>query len=133
MPAWHVYEVAAVFNIFDKKHHVGGYVHSLQSLLVQELHLSVMERVTFLFHQYYLEVISKIYLVILADWWSIYGGSCPNLARLAIRILSQTCSAIGCSHNHIPFEKVYRTRNCLQRQRLTDLVFVQYNLRLRQM
>ncbi|KAJ6332289.1 hypothetical protein OIU76_010640 [Salix suchowensis] len=68
-----------------------------------------------------------------ADWWSIYGGSCPNLARLAIRILSQTCSAIGCSHNHIPFEKVYRTRNCLQRQRLTDLVFVQYNLRLRQM
>ncbi|KAH8506859.1 hypothetical protein H0E87_013600 [Populus deltoides] len=68
-----------------------------------------------------------------ADWWSIYGGSCPNLARLAIRILSQTCSAIGCSHNHIPFEKVHRTRNFLQRQRLTDLVFVQYNLRLRQM
>lgn len=68
-----------------------------------------------------------------ADWWSIYGGSCPNLARLAIRILSQTCSAIGCSHNHIPFEKVHRTRNFLQRQRLADLVFVQYNLRLRQM
>ncbi|KAG6771071.1 hypothetical protein POTOM_022417 [Populus tomentosa] len=68
-----------------------------------------------------------------AEWWSIYGGSCPNLARLAIRILSQTCSAIGCSHNHIPFEKVHRTRNFLQRQRLADLVFVQYNLRLRQM
>ncbi|KAG6744580.1 hypothetical protein POTOM_051216 [Populus tomentosa] len=68
-----------------------------------------------------------------ADWWSAYGGACPNLARLAIRILSQTCSSIGCSHNHIHFEKVYRTRNCLQRQRLSDLVFVQYNLRLRQM
>ncbi|KAG6768985.1 hypothetical protein POTOM_024600 [Populus tomentosa] len=75
----------------------------------------------------------EIYHGILADWWSIYGGSCPNLARLAVRILSQTCSAIGCSHNHIPFEKVHRTRNFLQRQRLTDLVFVQYNLRLRQM
>ncbi|KAJ6304434.1 hypothetical protein OIU77_018156 [Salix suchowensis] len=68
-----------------------------------------------------------------ADWWSTYGGACPNLARLAIRILSQTCSSIGCSHNHIHLEKVYRTRNCLQHQRLSDLVFVQYNLRLRQM
>ncbi|KAF9664452.1 hypothetical protein SADUNF_Sadunf16G0020300 [Salix dunnii] len=68
-----------------------------------------------------------------ADWWSTYGGACPNLARLAIRILSQTCSSIGCSHNHIHLERVYRTRNCLQHQRLSDLVFVQYNLRLRQM
>ncbi|KAJ6741558.1 BINDING PROTEIN putative-RELATED [Salix viminalis] len=93
--------VAAVFNIFDKKHHVGGYVHSLQSLLL----------------------IGGLYMVDPAQIW----------LALAIRILSQTCSAIGCSHNHIPFEKVYRTRNCLQRQRLTDLVFVQYNLRLRQM
>ncbi|KAJ6426124.1 hypothetical protein OIU84_026666 [Salix udensis] len=74
-----------------------------------------------------------IYLFIVADWWSTYGGACPNLARLAIRILSQTCSSIGCSHNHIHLEKVYRTRNCLQHQRLSDLVFVQYNLRLRQM
>ncbi|KAF8395152.1 hypothetical protein HHK36_019093 [Tetracentron sinense] len=65
------------------------------------------------------------------EWWSTYGGGCPNLARLATRILSQTCSAIVCKHNHIPLEKIQYTRNCLEHQRLNDLVVVQYNLRLR--
>ncbi|KAK9283027.1 hypothetical protein L1049_011255 [Liquidambar formosana] len=68
-----------------------------------------------------------------AEWWSTYGGGCPNLARLAIRILSQTCSSIRCNQNQIPFEQIHNTRNCLEHQRLNDLVFVQYNLRLRQM
>ncbi|KAK9913576.1 hypothetical protein M0R45_037387 [Rubus argutus] len=68
-----------------------------------------------------------------AEWWSTYGGGCPNLARLAIRILSQNCGSIGYRQNHIPFEKAHGIRNCLERQRLRDLVFVQYNLRLRQM
>ncbi|OVA17809.1 zinc finger protein [Macleaya cordata] len=67
-----------------------------------------------------------------AEWWSTYGGECPNLARLAIRILSQTCSASGCKRNPIPFEQVHKTRNHLEHQRLCDLVFVQYNLRLQQ-
>ncbi|KAK0593106.1 hypothetical protein LWI29_035493 [Acer saccharum] len=68
-----------------------------------------------------------------AEWWSTYGGSCPKLSRLAIRILSQTCSSMGYKRNQIQFEQIYETRNCLERQRLSDLVFVQYNLRLRQM
>lgn len=68
-----------------------------------------------------------------AEWWSTYGGGCPNLTRLAIRILSQTCSSVGRKRNHIPFEQIHNTRNFLEHQRLSDLVFVQYNLRLRQM
>ncbi|KAB1217840.1 hypothetical protein CJ030_MR3G014750 [Morella rubra] len=68
-----------------------------------------------------------------AEWWSTYGGGCPNLARLAIRILSQTCSSIRGRRNGIPFEQEHDTRNYLERQRLSDLVFVEYNLRLRQM
>ncbi|KAL5734665.1 hypothetical protein ACOSP7_032526 [Xanthoceras sorbifolium] len=68
-----------------------------------------------------------------AEWWSTYGGSCPKLSRLAIRILCQTCSSMGYKRNQIPFEQIYETRNCLERQRLSDLVFVQYNLRLRQL
>lgn len=68
-----------------------------------------------------------------AEWWSTYGGSCPNLGRLAIRIQSQTCSSLGDTRNQIPFEQIYDTRNCLERQRLSDLVFVQYNLRLKHM
>ncbi|GMI85602.1 hypothetical protein like AT4G15020 [Hibiscus trionum] len=67
------------------------------------------------------------------EWWSIYGGGCPNLQNLAIRILSQTCSSIVCKPNKISIEEMHDTRNFLERQRLTDLVFVQYNLYLRQM
>ncbi|KAK8621434.1 hypothetical protein V6N13_067866 [Hibiscus sabdariffa] len=67
------------------------------------------------------------------EWWSIYGGGCPNLQNLAIRILSQTCSSIGCKPNKISMEEMHDTRNFLERQRLADLVFVQYNLYLRQM
>ncbi|CAK9135645.1 unnamed protein product [Ilex paraguariensis] len=68
-----------------------------------------------------------------AEWWATYGGGCPSLARLAIRILSQTCSLIGCKPSQIPVEQINETKNCLEHQRLNDLVFVQYNLRLRQM
>ncbi|XP_068643622.1 uncharacterized protein [Aristolochia californica] len=68
-----------------------------------------------------------------ADWWSTYGGSCPNLTRLAIRILSQTCSASGFHRDHIPLEQIHsQIKNRLEHQRLKDLVFVQYNLRLQE-
>ncbi|XP_008778107.4 uncharacterized protein LOC103697942 [Phoenix dactylifera] len=68
-----------------------------------------------------------------AEWWSTYGGGCPNLMRLAVRILSQTCSARGCDRIHIPFEQIHNQRmNYLEHQRLCDLIFVRYNLRLQQ-
>ncbi|XP_048434286.1 uncharacterized protein LOC125468202 isoform X3 [Pyrus x bretschneideri] len=67
-----------------------------------------------------------------AEWWSTYGGGCPNLARLAIRILSQTCSLVPCQENQIPFEQLHKTRNSVEQQRLNDLVFLQYNLKLKQ-
>ncbi|XVF23939.1 hypothetical protein REPUB_Repub13aG0083300 [Reevesia pubescens] len=67
-----------------------------------------------------------------AEWWSTYGGSCPNLARLAIRVLSQTCSTLGLKQNQVPFEKVHESKNCLEHRRLRDLIFVQCNLQLRQ-
>ncbi|KAJ6909644.1 hypothetical protein NC652_020580 [Populus alba x Populus x berolinensis] len=68
-----------------------------------------------------------------AEWWSTYGGSCPNLVRLAIRILSQTCSLIEHKRSQILFEQLHDTRNCLERHRLSDLMFVQCNLRIRKM
>ncbi|XP_071724003.1 uncharacterized protein [Rutidosis leptorrhynchoides] len=67
-----------------------------------------------------------------AEWWSTYGGSCPNLARLAIRILSQTCCSTVYRQNQIPLGQIHTTSNCLERQRIKDIVFVQNNLRLRQ-
>ncbi|KAI4299546.1 hypothetical protein L6164_032993 [Bauhinia variegata] len=67
-----------------------------------------------------------------AEWWSTYGGGCPNLARLAVHILSQTCSAMSFNRNQIPIEQMLNTTNTIERQRLTDLVFVHCNLRLKQ-
>ncbi|XP_076954720.1 uncharacterized protein LOC143629296 isoform X1 [Bidens hawaiensis] len=68
-----------------------------------------------------------------AEWWSTYGGACPNLVRLAIRILSQTCSLVGCKPNKISFQQIHETKNYVEHQRLIDIVFVQYNMRLKQM
>ena len=67
-----------------------------------------------------------------AQWWEAFGGHCPELQRFAIRILSQTCSASGCERNWSVFERIHtKKRNRLEQKRLNDLVFVQYNLRLR--
>eukprot|EP00253_Pinus_taeda_P010457 PITA_10457 len=65
-------------------------------------------------------------------WWEAFGGQCPQLQKFAIRVLSQTCSASGCEHNWYVFERIHtKKRNCLEQKQLNDLVFVQYNLRLR--
>eukprot|EP00253_Pinus_taeda_P032382 PITA_32382 len=46
-------------------------------------------------------------------WWTSYGARVPHLQKLAIRVLSQTCNSSG-----------------LESQRLNDIVYVYYNLRL---
>ncbi|KAK1409447.1 hypothetical protein QVD17_35973 [Tagetes erecta] len=68
-----------------------------------------------------------------AEWWSTYGGACPNLVRLAVRILSQTCSLVGSKLNKISFQHIHESKNYVERQRLSDMVFVQYNMRLKEM
>ncbi|XP_019157284.1 PREDICTED: uncharacterized protein LOC109153850 [Ipomoea nil] len=67
------------------------------------------------------------------EWWATYGGGCPNLSRLAIRILSQTCGLMSSMKaNHVCLEQMHETSNCLEHRRLKDIVFVQSNLRLRE-
>ncbi|KAI3848040.1 hypothetical protein MKW92_026332 [Papaver armeniacum] len=66
----------------------------------------------------------------------LYGGShmeitLPELQRVAIRVLSATCSASGCERNWSIFEQVHtKRRNRLSQQRLNALVYVKYNLQL---
>ncbi|XP_074308224.1 uncharacterized protein LOC141643094 [Silene latifolia] len=67
-----------------------------------------------------------------SEWWSTYGGGCPNLSRLAVRILGQSCSLTRCKRDLIPLEQLENTINSLEHQRLSDQVFTQFNLRLRQ-
>nr|VDC96966.1 unnamed protein product [Brassica oleracea] len=66
------------------------------------------------------------------EWWKFFGYDVPVLQKLAIRILSQTASSSsGCEHNWSVFERIHtKRRNRLKHQRLNDLVYVHYNLRL---
>jgi hypothetical protein len=67
-----------------------------------------------------------------AYWWQQFGSQCHELQKFAVRILSQTCSASGCERNWSVFERIHtKKRNRLEQKRLNDMVFVQYNLRLR--
>jgi hypothetical protein len=50
----------------------------------------------FLFHYFVVDI-----------WWRSYGARSPNLQKLAIRILSQTCSSSGCERNWSVFEKIH--------------------------
>ncbi|KAF1897971.1 hypothetical protein Lal_00032733 [Lupinus albus] len=65
-------------------------------------------------------------------WWETYGCRTPNLQKLAVRVLSQTCSA-SCERNWSVFEHIHTNkRNRLELPKLNDLVFVRYNLMLQQ-
>ncbi|KAL4372740.1 hypothetical protein AHAS_Ahas05G0012000 [Arachis hypogaea] len=67
------------------------------------------------------------------QWWESYGCGAPNLQKLAIRVLSQTCSSSGCERNWSIFEHIHsKKRNRLEHQKLNDLVYAHYNLRLQQ-
>jgi hypothetical protein len=67
-----------------------------------------------------------------AYWWQQFGSQCHELQKFAVRILSQTCSASGCERNWSVFERIHtKKRNRLEQKQLNDIVFVQYNLRLR--
>ena len=41
-----------------------------------------------------------------AAWWESYGDGVPELQKLAIRVLSLTCSSSGCERNWSAFEMV---------------------------
>ncbi|XP_050292606.1 uncharacterized protein LOC126733355 [Quercus robur] len=69
-----------------------------------------------------------------AEWWDSYGDDCPELKKFAIRILSLTCSSSGCERNWSAFEMVHsKRRNRLHhKKKMNDLVFVMYNLKIKQ-
>ncbi|XP_019420760.1 PREDICTED: uncharacterized protein LOC109330953 [Lupinus angustifolius] len=65
--------------------------------------------------------------------WRMFGAPAPNLQPLAIRILSLTCSALGCECNWSVFEQIHtKKRNKLDIKRMYDVVYVKYNQALKQ-
>ncbi|KAH9607091.1 hypothetical protein KSS87_005020 [Heliosperma pusillum] len=70
-----------------------------------------------------------------AAWWSRYGSHCPQLQKIAIRILSQTCNgAESYELRRDLAEKLlsYTGKNAVEQQKLHDLTYLNYNLKLKQ-
>jgi hypothetical protein len=61
----------------------------------------------------------------------MFGYSTPALQKLAIRLVSQCASAIGCERNWSTFAFIHsKVHNCLTYEKLHKLVYVNYNLRI---
>ncbi|KAF3776079.1 hypothetical protein EJ110_NYTH49114 [Nymphaea thermarum] len=62
-------------------------------------------------------------------WWEMFGSSVPVLQSVAIKILSQPCSASACERNWSAFDATNtKKRNNLAPSRLTNLVFIRMNM-----
>lgn len=80
--------------------------------------------------QFFVLMNSKMFL---AAWWQQHGINCLELQRIAVRILSQTCSSFGCEHNWSIYDQIHsQKRNRIAQKRLNDFIYVHYNLRLRE-
>ena len=67
-----------------------------------------------------------------ACWWLYYGGEVRILQGYAFRIVSQCMSSSGCERNWSPFALMHaQARNQLAYEKLHKMVYVRYNLRLR--
>lgn len=96
-------------------HSIGKVIHKLLSL------------------QYCLVVVINSIFALIAAWWQQHGISCLELQQIAVRILSQTCSSLCFEHNWTPFAKEHSQRhNTLSQRKMADLLYVHYNLRLRE-
>ncbi|XP_073063748.1 uncharacterized protein [Primulina eburnea] len=81
---------------------------------------------------YNLQNVYKTIFFVSAEWWNDYGDDAPHLRKIAIKILSQTCSSSGCEKNWSTWSLVHtKLRNRLAVEKLHKLVYVHYNMRLR--
>ncbi|XLV01843.1 hypothetical protein S245_016180, partial [Arachis hypogaea] len=56
------------------------------------------------------------------EWWRLFGSSAPCLQKIVVHILSQASTSSGF---------IQKKRNRLEHDRLNDIVYVTYNLRLK--
>ncbi|KAM3217014.1 hypothetical protein P3L10_026457 [Capsicum annuum] len=102
--------------------------HHIQGLIILQIDEYRMGRGTFHFGSFK----DKLSNISPALWWSQYGVQFPELQKLAVRILSQTCN--GASHYRLKRSLVETLltvgMNPIEKQRLQDLVFVHCNLQL---
>lgn len=65
------------------------------------------------------------------DWWSTYGSQTPELAEVAIKVLSQPISSSSAERNWSTYSYIHNVkRNRLNCMRADRLVFIHSNIRL---
>ena len=65
------------------------------------------------------------------QWWVMHGGECPELQRLAVRVLAMVSSAGACERIWSAYDFVHSKKcNRLDPDRAEDLVYVSANKRL---
>ncbi|XP_042427540.1 uncharacterized protein LOC122015007 isoform X2 [Zingiber officinale] len=65
-----------------------------------------------------------------AKWWDSYGKHCPELQRMAIRLLNLTCSSCGSGQTWNAYEQVYlKKSSSLYQKKLNDLFLVIQNFK----
>jgi hAT family C-terminal dimerisation region len=58
-------------------------------------------------------------------WWMMYGGSCMELTKVAVKVLSQVSSACSCERNWSNYSFIHsKNRNRLTPARAESLVYV---------
>lgn len=69
-----------------------------------------------------------------ATWWSRFGDHCPDLQKLAFRILSQTCNGaeVYGLRRDIAEKLLSSGRNVTEYKQLLKLTYLHYNLKLKQ-
>eukprot|EP00983_Pelagomonas_calceolata_P070362 1150762-Pelagomonas_calceolata.AAC.6 len=64
-------------------------------------------------------------------WWELFGGGCPHLQFIAMRVLSQSATSSSCEQNWSHFGFVHSDkRNRLTTAQASRLVWLFSNLRL---
>ncbi|KAL0286051.1 UNVERIFIED_CONTAM: hypothetical protein Sangu_2751200 [Sesamum angustifolium] len=67
-----------------------------------------------------------------AQWWYNYGDEAPNLRKIVVKVLSQTCASSGCERNWSTWSLIHtKLRNRLATEKLHKLVYAHYNMQLR--
>ncbi|KAL0370475.1 UNVERIFIED_CONTAM: hypothetical protein Sangu_0365600 [Sesamum angustifolium] len=66
-----------------------------------------------------------------AQWWYNYGDEAPNLRKITVKVLSQTCASSGCERHWSTWSLIHtKLRNRLATEKLHKLVYAHYNMRL---
>ena len=66
-----------------------------------------------------------------ASWFGLYGVETPELALVAVKVLSQVASSCSCERNWSAYDFIHsKCRNKLTSSRAEDLVYVFSNMQL---